>query len=143
LFETLEVRGEKYLSPGVKKGYAPAPAGLKFSEFKSGKSLSGTVLVVGKMHAHTGVTSTYAPGALQIAPDGYIEISTADAEKIGVKDGEKLTLKSSVGSFSAPACVSTYVPAGVLFAPYHFADINAMQAAPATQRIFAVEISKG
>ena len=143
LFETLEVRGEKYLSPGVKKGYAPAPAGLKFSEFKSGKSLSGSVLVVGKMHAHTGVTSTYAPGALQIAPDGYIEMSTADAEKIGVKEGEKLTLKSSVGSFSAPACVSSYVPAGVLFAPYHFADINAMQAAPATQRIFAVEISKG
>ncbi|MFO7831026.1 MAG: molybdopterin-dependent oxidoreductase [Desulfuromonadaceae bacterium] len=142
LFETLDVSGEKYLCPGVKKKYAPAPAGLIFSEFKSAETVSGSVLVVGKMHAHTGVTSTYSAGALEIAPSGYVEISTADAEKIGVKEGQKLTLKSSVGSFSAPARVSAYVPAGVLFAPYHFADINAMQVAPASQRIVPVEIAK-
>lgn len=142
LFETLELSEEKYRSPGVKKRYAPAPGGLSFSEFKSGTPITGSVLVVGKMHAHTGVTSLYASGALQIAPSGYIEISTADAEKISIEDGEKLTLKSTAGSFSAPARVSTYVPAGVLFAPYHFADINAMQAASAAQRIVAVEVSK-
>lgn len=143
MFTTLEVSGDKYLCPGVKKHYAPAPAGLIFSEFKSAKPVSGSVLVVGKMHAHTGVTSTYAPGALEIAPRGYIEINTAEAEKAGIKDGETLSLKSGVGSFSAPARVSTYVPAGVLFAPYHFADINAMQAIPVTQRSVVVEISKG
>jgi len=143
LFQTLETTGDKYQSPGIKKGYSPAPAGLIFSEFKSSKPVSSTVLVVGKMHAHTGVTSTYAPGALQIAPGGYIEISTADARSIGVNDGEKLVLKNSVGSFSAPARVSTYVPAGVLFAPYHFSDINAMQAVPAIGRIVDVEVSKG
>jgi formate dehydrogenase alpha subunit len=142
VFETLEIRGEKHLTPGVKKGYSPAPAGLTFSEFKCGEPLSGSVLVVGKMHAHTGVTSTYADGALEIAPHGYVEISTADADKAGIKEGETVNVKSAVGSFSAPARISAYVPAGVLFAPYHFADINAMQAVPAAQRIVEVEIAK-
>ncbi|MCA1796658.1 MAG: molybdopterin-dependent oxidoreductase, partial [Geobacteraceae bacterium] len=141
LFEALKVSGDKYLSPGVKKAYKPAPAGLSFSEFKSAKPASAKVLVVGKMHAHTGVTSTYAPGALEIAPRGYIEINTEDAAKAGVKDGDKLTLTSAVGSFSALVRVSTYIPAGILFAPYHFADMNAMQAIPATQRSVDVEIA--
>jgi formate dehydrogenase alpha subunit len=142
VFDTLETSGEKYQIPGVKKGYAPAPAGLNFSAFKCAKPLGGNVLVVGKMHAHTGVTSTYAAGALEIAPHGYVEISTADADKAGIKEGESVKVKSAVGSFSAPARISAYVPAGVLFAPYHFADINAMQAVPAAQRIVEVEIAK-
>lgn len=142
LFETLEVSGNKYLSPGAKKCYQPAPAGLSFSEFKSTKASSGKKLIVGKMHAHTGVTSTYAPGALEIAPSGYIEISAQDAAELAVKDSDKLTLTTTVGSFSAPARVSTYVPVGILFAPYHFADVNAMQAVPAAQRIVDVEVGK-
>ena len=143
MFTDLEVSGDKYLTPGVKPAYAPAPAALTVSEFKLGKPVSAKVLVVGKMHAHTGVTSTYAQGALEIAPQGYIEINTADAEAAGVAEGQSLTLMSSVGTFSAPARISSYVPAGVLFAPYHFADVNAMQCMPAGQGAVEVEITKG
>lgn len=147
MFVSTEISGEKYLTAGFKSAYTPAPASLVFSAFKdtntSAKTAAGHTLIVGKMHAHTGVTSTYAAGALEIAPQGYVEISKDDAQQAGIKEGETLKVKSSVGSFSAPARISPYVPSGILFAPYHFADINAMQAVPVGHHTVPVEISKG
>ncbi len=144
LFASTEISGDKYLAAGSKKTYVPAPSSLVFSEFKQIKAANkGLTLIVGKMHAHTGVTSTYAAGALEMAPQGYIEISSADARQVGVSEGATLKVKSTVGEFCAPVRISSYVPAGVLFAPYHFADINAMQAVPLGHQTVLVEISKG
>ncbi|MDY0212211.1 MAG: molybdopterin-dependent oxidoreductase [Desulfuromonadaceae bacterium] len=143
LFASTEISGAKYLTPGSKVVYAPAPSALEFSEFKYTKAVAGLTLIVGKMHAHTGVTSTYASGALEIAPQGYVEISSEDAQRAGVSEGETLKVKSTVGSLSAPVRISPYVSAGILFAPYHFADINAMQVVPIGHQSVQVEISKG
>ncbi|MDD2557983.1 MAG: molybdopterin-dependent oxidoreductase [Desulfuromonadaceae bacterium] len=146
MFTTTVISGDKYLTSGSKKAYSPAPTALKFSEFKCANAEdkgAGHTLIVGKMHAHTGVTSTYAAGALEIAPQGYVEINSQDAQQAGISEGATLTVKSAVGSFSAPARISSYVPAGILFAPYHFADIGAMQAVPVGHQTVRVEISKG
>ena len=143
LFTEVGVSGETYLSSCVKQGYAPAAAALTFSACAAATPTKGLQLISGKMHAHTGVTSTYAAGALEIAPEGYIEISVADADKAGIADGAQVSVKSAVGSASGVARISGYVPQGILFAPYHFAGLNIQQVVPTGQNTVAVEISKG
>ncbi|MBN2645056.1 MAG: molybdopterin-dependent oxidoreductase [Desulfuromonadaceae bacterium] len=143
LFVEVGLKGERYRTPAIKKTYAPAAASLTFSTVAQQEPAAGLQLIVGKMHAHTGVTSTYAAGSLEIAPAGYVEVSIADAQKAGIADGDQVCVSSAVGSLTAPARVSSYVPAGVLFAPYHFATVNAQQLmVSGGQNVTAVEVKK-
>ncbi|MEA3464499.1 MAG: molybdopterin-dependent oxidoreductase [Thermodesulfobacteriota bacterium] len=142
LFSSVEVTGDIYTSSCAKAAYTPAAASLIFSPFAKVKAVKGLQLLTGKMHAHTGVTSTYAAGAMDIAPAGYIEISQQDADTAGVVDGVQVTVKSAVGSATGVARVSSYVPQGVLFAPYHFAQLNAQQVVPVGQNMVSVEVAK-
>ncbi len=142
LFTTVEPSGDKYIVPCAKAAYEPKAASLVFSKSDKAIAVKGLQLLTGKMHAHTGVTSTYAPGALEIAPGAYVELNSADAAKVGVKDGDSVTVKSAVGSFSGPVKLSPYVPAGLVFAPYHFADMAARQAVPVGGSTVAVELVK-
>ncbi|OQY19424.1 MAG: hypothetical protein B6I36_04185 [Desulfobacteraceae bacterium 4572_35.1] len=142
LFTSVEVSGETYTSSCAKKEYVPAAASLIFSTFAKTKVVKGLQLLTGKMHAHTGVTSTYASAACDIAPAGYIEINEADAKKAGVADGDQVTVASSVGSATGVARLSNYVPQGLIFAPYHFAELNAQQVVPDNDNVVAVELTK-
>jgi len=142
LFSVVGLAGDRYQSSCTKKGYTPAAAALTFSDCGHVAEAKGLILISGKMHAHTGVTSTYAAGALEIAPEGYIEISTADADKIGITDGAVVTVKTGQGSAQGKARISSYVPQGVLFAPYHFAELNIQQVMPSGANYTSVEVSK-
>jgi len=142
LFSSVAVTGDVYTSSCQKVSYAPAPASLSFSGFAQSQVVKGVQLVTGKMHAHTGVTSTYAAGALEIAPAGYVEISQADADQIGVTDGAQLSVKGPAGTAVGVARVSGCVPQGVVFAPYHFAELNIQQVVCAGQNVVAVELAK-
>jgi formate dehydrogenase alpha subunit len=132
----------RYRTAAVKNQYAPAAAALTFSEYAAVASAKGLQLLSGKMHAHTGVTSTYAQGALEIAPAGYIEINGQDAAKAGIDDGSQVTVKSAVGCACGTARVSEFVPQGLLFAPYHFAELNIQQVVPCGANRVAVELAK-
>ncbi|MDY0190877.1 MAG: molybdopterin-dependent oxidoreductase [Desulfuromonas sp.] len=142
LFSSVAVTGDVYTSSCAKKAYVPAAAALTFSAFAPSKACKGLQLLTGKMHAHTGVTSTYAAGATDIAPAGYIEINKVDADKAGVADGDQATVKSSVGSATGIARISAFVPQGLVFAPYHFAQLNAQQVVPCGDNIVEVELVK-
>ena len=142
LFSSVGLVGARYQSSCVKKGYAPAAAALTYSDCGELVAMKGLTLIAGKMHAHTGVTSTFAAGALEIAPEGYIEISHADAQKLGVADGAGVTVTSAHGSAKGTARVSTFIPEGVLFAPYHFASLNIQQVMPAGANYVSVALSK-
>jgi len=142
LFASVGVTGTVYTSSCTKKGYVPAAAALTFSPFASTKAKKGLLLLTGKMHAHTGVTSTYAAGAMDIAPAGYIEINPADAEKAGIVEGAQVAVNSGVGSTTGIARLSDFVPQGLLFAPYHFSALNAQQVIPAGDNMAVVELVK-
>ena len=142
MFSSVAVTGETYTSSCAKPAYVPAAASLIFSPFAKVKAVKGLQLLTGKMHAHTGVTSTYAAGAMEIAPDGYIELNQQDAEAAGVAEGTQVTVKSAVGCATGVARISSCVPQGVLFAPYHFAQLNAQQVLPVGQNMVTVELAK-
>jgi formate dehydrogenase alpha subunit len=51
-------------------------------------------------------------------------------------------ITSTTGSARGPVRLSDSVPKGLLFAPYHFADINIQQVIPAGQNRTCVQVGK-
>lgn len=58
----------------------------------------------------------------QEAPTGYIDIHHEDADKLGVKEGEPVTVSSRRGEISIKARISTEVEPGIVFIPMHFSE---------------------
>lgn len=54
------------------------------------------------------------------APDPWVELNPADAERLGVVDGDRVCVESPRGSIVAPVRVGP-VPEGAVFAPFHYA----------------------
>jgi formate dehydrogenase alpha subunit len=130
--------------PCVKPLSTPKSQSLKFVPVSGGKAESskGMQLLSGKILFHFGTTSTFSESPLEVAPEGYIEINPQDAQKLGVSDGGALRVKSSVGTAQGKVRISDSVPEGLLFAPYHFSDLNINQVLPAATNSTAVEVSK-
>jgi formate dehydrogenase alpha subunit len=93
------------------------------------------------LEATVGHTPASSVGLAQIAPAGYIEMNPADVQGLGLKEGGKVALTSDLGQTVGPLKVSEAVPQGLVFAPYHFADVNIQQLVPAGQNTVAVKAS--
>jgi len=57
-------------------------------------------------------------------PDGFVEINTADAKALGIRDGEKIRLRAAGGSAVAAARVTHEVRAGTIFVPYFVREVQ-------------------
>jgi formate dehydrogenase (NADP+) alpha subunit len=87
---------------------------------------SPLTLVVGAIGFHNGTMSTDSANNLTVSPEGYIEISEDDADRLGIVDGGPVKVSSPAGTtVSGTAKVSGRLQPGVLFAPVHFRDLNA------------------
>jgi len=72
-------------------------------------------------HYHTGTMSR--KGMLEeIFPAEYLEINCSDAERLGIKDGDKVRVASRRGALEITAKVTDIVPPGVVFTSFHFSD---------------------
>ena len=71
-----------------------------------------------------------------------VEMNPADAEKLGLADGQKVKLSNSAGAVAGPVKVSGKVPAGLLFVPYHYADLDIQQLISTESNCVAVEATK-
>ncbi|WP_456285123.1 molybdopterin-dependent oxidoreductase [Microbacterium sp. JZ101] len=58
----------------------------------------------------------------RLNPGPFVEIHPADAEGLGIGDGDELEVASRRGRFVAPAVVTDRVRPGGLFAPFHWND---------------------
>ncbi len=56
-------------------------------------------------------------------------VNGADANRVGVTDGDRVRIVSRRGSIVAPAKVGDVVPPGVVFVPFHYGDLGEEQAA--------------
>ncbi|MEX2442555.1 MAG: formate dehydrogenase subunit alpha [Alkalispirochaeta sp.] len=85
------------------------------------------VLSTGRMlyHYHTGTMSRRSEVLDWKQKRGYVEVNTADAEKLGVTDGEPLVIESRRGKIRTAARVGTVVPPGMVFVPFHFREAAA------------------
>jgi len=77
------------------------------------------------VHYHSGSMTRVSPTLNHELPEGYVEISPADAQTMKIKDGERVKVSSRRGEIQIKAKVSRKVNRGVVFIPFHFAETAA------------------
>lgn len=82
------------------------------------------VLTTGRLieHWHTGTMTMKVPELMRAAPQSFVEINPKDAQKLGIKTGDKVKLISRRGSITLPAKVVDIPRPGVVFVPFHYPD---------------------
>jgi anaerobic selenocysteine-containing dehydrogenase len=70
-------------------------------------------------HFHTRTKTSRAPELEAAAPDAWVELSTADAVRLDVEEGDRIRVVSPRGSIEAEARI-TGIREGVVFAPFHY-----------------------
>ncbi len=85
------------------------------------------VLSTGRMlqHFHTGTMTRKTDVLDALVPTGNVEIHPADAENLGIADGDKVRVSSRRGSIETTALVVERVAPGSIFIPWHFAEAAA------------------
>lgn len=74
---------------------------------------------------HTGSRTNKSAVLRKLAPtELYAEINPADAAKISVSTGDRISVQSRRGQLVALAFVTPTVQSGQVFLPMHFADVN-------------------
>ncbi len=73
-------------------------------------------------HWHGGEMTRRAAGLKEMYPEAKIEISPADAAERGIDDGAMMKVASRRGEITAKAQVTDRVPAGLIFATFHYPD---------------------
>jgi len=82
------------------------------------------VLTTGRsiFHYHTGTMTRRTPKLNDEVSRGFVQINPADAAKARVRSGDTVTLETRRGSIETQARITTEVPPGLLFVPFHFAE---------------------
>jgi len=76
-----------------------------------------------RYHYHTG-TMTQRTGALEVFyPAEYLEINCADAEKLGISDGDKVRVISRRGQVEVAAKITDIVTPGMVFTSFQYPDV--------------------
>jgi formate dehydrogenase (NADP+) alpha subunit len=129
----------------LKEPFRPADQSLRYQPV-TGPAVQpeGMQLLTGKILYHFGTTSTFADACLEVAGEGFIAMHPEDAASLGLAEGSKLRLTSGTGTGAAQGKVklSDDLPRGLLFAPYHFADLNIQQLIPSGHNRVQVQITK-
>ncbi len=76
-------------------------------------------------HWHSGTMTRRTDLLDQEVPECYVEINPADADRLGIRKTSMVRLTSRRGTIEAQAWITKRVPAGVVFAPFHFAEAAA------------------
>jgi ferredoxin-nitrate reductase len=70
-------------------------------------------------HFHTRTRTGRAPELNAAAPDVWVELSSTDAESLGVSAGDRVRVESERGSVEGPARITGIRP-GSVFVPFHY-----------------------
>ncbi|MCV6966121.1 nitrate reductase [Mycobacterium intermedium] len=70
-------------------------------------------------HFHTRTKTARAPQLQRAAPEVWVEISRADAGRLGVEDGDHVQVCTPRGMITCPARLSA-IRDGVVFVPFHY-----------------------
>ncbi|NQT24682.1 formate dehydrogenase subunit alpha [candidate division KSB1 bacterium] len=71
---------------------------------------------------HTGTMTRKSPVINQVSPTGYVEIHNEDAERLGIVNGQKVSVATRRGIVTTQARVTTDIGKGWLFMPFHFSE---------------------
>ncbi len=77
-------------------------------------------LQVGQALFHSGRMSTYASGLTTLLSSAIVLMHPSDSDRMGVEEGEQVTLRAGSGTVCLPVKTSLKVQPGTLFVPEHF-----------------------
>ncbi|WP_172831592.1 molybdopterin oxidoreductase family protein [Mycobacterium asiaticum] len=79
------------------------------------------VLITGRTvyHFHTPTKTARAPQLQRAAPEVWVQISDADARRLGIGEGQPLEVITPRGAITCPSRIGR-IRAGVLFVPFHY-----------------------
>jgi formate dehydrogenase alpha subunit len=77
------------------------------------------------VHYHTGTLTRRSKSLDQEQAEGYVEINPVDAEKYGLRENNKVRVASRRGAIEIWPLITTRVPVGTVFIPFHFAEAAA------------------
>jgi len=85
------------------------------------------ILTTGRVlyHYHTGTMTMKTDGLNMLSPECFVEISSNDAQKLGLDTGFMVDVSSRRGKISAKLKVSPKAVDGTIFIPFHFAKAAA------------------
>ena len=85
------------------------------------------MLTTGRILYHYNATAMTArtQGLVEISGSSYIELNTADADELGIADGDRVQVTSRRGQIETTAHVSGKTNVGETWMPFHFQDGNA------------------
>jgi formate dehydrogenase alpha subunit len=73
-------------------------------------------------HFHTGTMTRRTSLLDREVPGPYVEMNPEDAQKLAVRNGQKVVVESRRGRLYMDARLTLDVPKGVLFVPFHFSE---------------------
>ena len=76
-------------------------------------------------HYHTGTMTMRSRGLNQLSPECFVEISSKDAQGLGLDNGAMVDVSSRRGKITARLKVSSKAVQGAVFIPFHFAKAAA------------------
>ncbi|AFL99364.1 putative anaerobic dehydrogenase [Desulfitobacterium dehalogenans ATCC 51507] len=79
-------------------------------------------------HYHTRTKTKRIPELVITAPEGFVELHPLDAERLDIREGERIRVVSRRGWIQVPAHISTTLSPGQVFVPYHFGDLDPSEA---------------
>ncbi len=85
------------------------------------------ILTTGRIlyHYHSGNETRRVKALDAFVPQNYVEISPADAEALGIKDGDTVRVSTRRGSIELKARISERPKKGVVFVSFHFREAAA------------------
>jgi formate dehydrogenase alpha subunit len=79
-------------------------------------------LAVGQTLFHSGAMSTKAQGLLELQHEGKLIMNPADAQRLGITEGDRVRLTSATGEATVPVTLLGRIPEGTLFFPESFKE---------------------
>lgn len=84
-------------------------------------------LTTGRMlfHWHTGSMTRRSETLANEVPTGFVEINPEDANELGIKNKEMVSVKTRRGEVTIEAKVTPDIMKGIIFIPFHFVECSA------------------
>ena len=74
-------------------------------------------------HFHASSMSRRSEGLKELAPEAHAEINPADAQKLEIEDGTRVSVASRRGKIELKAKVTERSPVGVVFIHFHYSEV--------------------
>ena len=128
-------------SNGIVRPVALSPKFVPVESVVSVPQPGKFALLTGSALNHSGTLSQYGEGPMMVCPEGYVEFGRDDAKKLGLIEKGTVTVTSDAGSVKLQVKLGNRLPAGVLFAPYHF-GVNSINTVAVGAPVTWVNVAK-